>query len=82
MPAHPRPALREGRDELGLTQQEVADGLARLAWQRDAKRVGVDANMVSKWERGESRPWAIYRRLLCSLLPGLRSATRSATCAR
>jgi hypothetical protein len=30
-------------------------------------RVGVNADMVGKWERGEKRPSKLYRRLLCLL---------------
>jgi hypothetical protein len=30
-------------------------------------RVGVDGQMVSKWERGEKRPSRFYRQLLCLL---------------
>jgi hypothetical protein len=29
--------------------------------------VGVDASMISKWERGEKRPRRLYRNLLCAL---------------
>ena len=68
MGARPVQALRRRRHQLGLTQREVAEGLARLAWERDATRVGVNANMVSTWERGDKRPDALYRRLLCTLL--------------
>jgi transcriptional regulator with XRE-family HTH domain len=59
--------LRQLRDERGWTQQEVADQLARLAWLRRKKRVGVNADMVAKWERGEKRPSPLYRELLCLL---------------
>jgi hypothetical protein len=50
-----------------LNQQEVADQLARLAWLRLRKRVGVNANMVSKWESGAKHPGPVYRELLCLL---------------
>jgi tetratricopeptide (TPR) repeat protein len=52
---------------MGLTQQEVAEALAALAWEHDHEQLGVDADMVSKWERGVKRPRRLYRRLLCSL---------------
>ncbi len=59
--------LREFRERRGLTQQEVADELTKLAWSRDHQRVGVNADMVSKWERGEKRPSRMYRELYCLL---------------
>jgi len=66
-PAVPNPRLKAQRARLGLTQQEVAEALAALAWEHDREQLGVDASMVSKWERGEKRPRQQYRRLLCSL---------------
>jgi len=62
-----RPRLRTLREERGWTQQEVADQVARLAWLRHRERVGVNADMVAKWERGEKRPSPRYRDLLCLL---------------
>ena len=59
--------LRECRLRYGLTQQEVADEVTRLAWERDRRVVGVDAESVSRWERGERRPRKYYRQLLCLL---------------
>jgi tetratricopeptide (TPR) repeat protein/transcriptional regulator with XRE-family HTH domain len=59
--------LRECRLRYGLTQQEVADEITRLAWERDRRVVGVDAESVSRWERGERRPRKYYRQLLCLL---------------
>ena len=41
------------RRRLDLTQEQVADELRRLAWEHFGVRVGVDGQMVSKWERGE-----------------------------
>jgi transcriptional regulator with XRE-family HTH domain len=55
---------RELRQARGLTQQDVADALCRLAQVHEKRGVGVNADMVSKWERGEKKPSAIYRRLL------------------
>lgn len=60
------PRLRERRLQRGLTQQEVAEGLERLAWVQSSRRVGVNADMVSKWERGQKSPSRFYLRLLCS----------------
>ncbi|TMK43361.1 MAG: helix-turn-helix transcriptional regulator, partial [Actinobacteria bacterium] len=65
--ARPNPHLRAQRARLDLTQQEVAEALAALAWEDDHRHLGVDAAMVSKWERGEKLPRPLYRRLLCAL---------------
>jgi tetratricopeptide (TPR) repeat protein/DNA-binding transcriptional regulator YiaG len=65
--ARPNPHLKAQRARLGLTQQEVAEALAALAWEHDHEELGVDADMVSKWERGVKRPRRLYRRLLCML---------------
>jgi hypothetical protein len=59
--------LRVNREIRGLTQQDVAEGLARLAWLHEGKAVGVNADMVSKWERGQKQPSPFYRRLFCLL---------------
>jgi transcriptional regulator with XRE-family HTH domain len=45
----------------------VAESLAALAWDLNQEHLGVDANMVSKWERGIKRPRKLYRRLLSTL---------------
>jgi transcriptional regulator with XRE-family HTH domain len=58
------PQLRALREERGWTQQYVADQVSRMAWLRRHKHVGVNADMISKWERGEKRPTAPYRELL------------------
>jgi DNA-binding transcriptional regulator YiaG len=63
----PRLRLQEHRTRLDLTQEAVAEELARLAWVHYGMRVGVNADMVGKWERGEKRPSKLYRRLLCLL---------------
>ena len=44
--------LRALREERGWTQQEVAEQLSRLAFLRMKRHVGVNADMVAKWERG------------------------------
>lgn len=59
--------LRQERLRLGLTQGEVAEALAALAWSSQHERLGVDAMMVSKWERGLKCPRRSYRRLFCLL---------------
>lgn len=62
-----RPRLRELRTDLGWTQQELADRLAHLAWMQHGERVGVNADMVAKWERGAKGISPRYRELLCRL---------------
>src|SRR5260370_29738459 len=59
-----RPKLRAVREELGWTEQDVADQVPRMAWLRWHEHVGVNPDMVSKWERGEKRPGPHYRELL------------------
>src|SRR4029434_9512747 len=68
----PNVQLRELRLRLNLTLEEVAEGLTALAWERFAVRVGVNAGMVGKWERGEKRPSRFYQRLFVLLygVPG------------
>src|SRR5215472_12008147 len=63
----PRPRLRALRAERGWTQQEVAEQVSRLAWLRRHEHVGVNADMVGKWERGQKRASPRYRELLCVL---------------
>ncbi len=60
-------ALRAHRHRMALTQQDVAERLVRLSWAQEQRHVGVNADMVSKWERGEKTPSRFYMRLLCSL---------------
>jgi transcriptional regulator with XRE-family HTH domain len=60
--------VRARRDELGMTQQELADELAKIAPLNRDTHVGVTANMISKWERGTKRPARLYRQLLCLVL--------------
>jgi len=62
-----RSGLRDARRDRGWTQEEAADQLARLAWVRRSERVGVNADMIAKWERGDKSPSARYRELLCLL---------------
>jgi transcriptional regulator with XRE-family HTH domain len=62
-----RPRLRELRTELGWTQQDMAERIAHLAWMERRERVGVNADMVAKWERGAKGISPRYRELLCRL---------------
>src|SRR5207249_11916840 len=59
--------LRQRRLQRRLTQEEFATELARVAWEQNRERIGVDAAMVSKWERGKKQPSHSYRRLLAAL---------------
>jgi len=59
--------LRMLREERGWTQQDVADHLGRLAWVHSRERVGANADMVAKWERGVKVPSRRYRALLALL---------------
>jgi transcriptional regulator with XRE-family HTH domain/tetratricopeptide (TPR) repeat protein len=63
----PNVRLREHRLRRNLTLEEVAEALIALAWERFAVRVGVNAGMVGKWERGEKRPSRLYQRLFVLL---------------
>jgi DNA-binding transcriptional regulator YiaG len=60
----PNLRLQWHRHRLRLTQEQVAEQIALIAWERFAVRVGVDARMVSKWERGEKRPSRLYQECL------------------
>lgn len=83
-----RPHLRELRMAQGWTQQDVADRMARLEWARHRKPgtsrpLGVNADMVGKWERGEKGVSSRYRVLLAEVFKvtvdqlGLPGAARS-----
>jgi transcriptional regulator with XRE-family HTH domain len=59
--------LRDLRTDLGWTQQELADRIAHLGWMERRERVGINADMVAKWERGVKGISPRYRELLCRL---------------
>lgn len=61
-------SIRARREGKGWTQQELADGIARAAWDQHRRQVGVNADMVSKWERAAKTPSPFYRRLLSAVL--------------
>ncbi|MGB8381182.1 MAG: helix-turn-helix transcriptional regulator, partial [Dermatophilaceae bacterium] len=56
--------LRVLRESRGLTQQELAEAVAQLAWSENQRAVGLNADMISKWERGLKLPSRMYVRLL------------------
>jgi transcriptional regulator with XRE-family HTH domain len=58
------PRIRELRNERGWTQQELADRIIRRS--RD-KQIGVTADTISKWERGDKGISARYRALLAAV---------------
>ncbi len=53
--------LREHREQLGLTQEDMGDHLSHIVWELHHKIVNPSGGMVSKWERGERRPSRLYR---------------------
>jgi transcriptional regulator with XRE-family HTH domain len=53
--------LAELREERGWTQEQMAEELARAVWLAEKKHAGVNADMVSKWERGEKGLSPRYR---------------------
>lgn len=65
----PRPnrRLRLQRRLRGWSQEDVAAGLCRVAGSLGERDLGVDATMVSRWERGTRHPRPRYVRLLCRL---------------
>lgn len=56
--------IRSLRERRGWTQLQVAQHLDRLAWTQSGKHVGVNADMVAKWERGVKAPSRRYQELL------------------
>ena len=63
----PQVRLRAFREERGWTQRDVAEHVQRLAWAKHADHVGVNADMVAKWERGAKGVSPYYRELLAIL---------------
>jgi transcriptional regulator with XRE-family HTH domain len=63
----PNRRLRLQRRLRGWSQDDVAAGLCRVASSHGEPDLGVDATMVSRWERGTRHPRPRYVRLLCEL---------------
>jgi len=61
-------AIRAHRERLGLTQHELAERIQQVAWAKESRRVGVNAQMVSKWERGAKAPSRGYARIIADVL--------------
>jgi len=59
--------LRLQRRLRGWSQEDVAAGLHRTAASLGQPELGVDAAMISRWERGTRKPRPRYVRLLCHL---------------
>jgi hypothetical protein len=63
-----RSPLQRAREQLGLTQEQVADELRRLGLEHGHGELGVDANAVSRHERGViAMPRAPYPELYAEL---------------
>jgi transcriptional regulator with XRE-family HTH domain len=63
-----RSPLQRAREQLGLTQEQVADELRRLGHEHGHGELGVDANAVSRHERGViTMPRAPYPELYVKL---------------
>lgn len=56
--------IRTLRVRRGWTQHDVAENLDWLAWTQTGKHVGVNADMVAKWERAVKVPSRRYQDLL------------------
>jgi transcriptional regulator with XRE-family HTH domain len=69
MPAPvPNEQLRAAREAHGLTQERVADELNRLIYEATGRETGIDANKVSRLERGVIRwPSKVERAALRAL---------------
>src|SRR5205807_2262639 len=63
----PNTPLRRQRLLRGWSLERVAELLNELAIEQTGQNVGVNAQMVGKWERGEKRPRPRYQELLCQL---------------
>jgi transcriptional regulator with XRE-family HTH domain/tetratricopeptide (TPR) repeat protein len=62
------PKLREARIRRGWTEDDLAVKLHELAAELGEADCAVDANQVSKWERGVRNPGRFYRPRLCLAL--------------
>src|SRR5215471_14515714 len=65
--SRPNRRLRLQRRLRGWSQEDVAAGLYRVASAAGEADLGVDATMISRWERGTRHPRPRYVRLLCQL---------------
>jgi transcriptional regulator with XRE-family HTH domain len=61
-PHLPNDQLREHRLRRGFTLEAEAEALARLVRQQTGKSVGINAEMIGRYERGERRPGPLYQR--------------------
>src|SRR6266849_1815549 len=59
--------LRGLRRVRGWSQEDVVRGLVKVGIDVGERQVGVTRNLVSRWERGVTRPRAPYPKLLCLL---------------
>jgi transcriptional regulator with XRE-family HTH domain len=65
--AAPNSLLAREREARNWTEDDVATGLHQVAEKLGQPEPGVDANAVSRWERGVIRPSRRYALLLCLL---------------
>ncbi|MBA2287380.1 MAG: helix-turn-helix transcriptional regulator [Ktedonobacteraceae bacterium] len=63
----PNTILRQQRLLKGWSQQRVVDELLTLFRKEDQSDPGINAETISKWERGERKPKAFYQEKLCLL---------------
>ena len=64
----PNAVLVALRDHVGLSQQDLADELTKLAATRYNKHPKITSKTIGRWERGEIvRPQPFHRRLLAEL---------------
>jgi transcriptional regulator with XRE-family HTH domain len=63
----PNRYLRSLRQRRGWTLDDVVKELDRLAERSGDGPLGVDTNMLSRWERGVRRPSRRYAKLLCQV---------------
>lgn len=59
--------LRTQRTLRGWSQEDVVRGLVDLGIDTGERQLGVTRSLVSRWERGVTRPRAPYPKLLCLL---------------
>lgn len=83
MRARPNRAFQFARRARGLTQAQVADATAELVERATNRRCGIDADYVSKVERGEINwPGAAYRSAFRVLLGATSDAELGLYCPR
>lgn len=49
------------------SQTELAKRIYNLCLRDDHQHVGVNEDLISRWERGKNRPTLLYRKQLCEI---------------